>query len=127
MYRPKQWASLARQLAGFAATLNNSEADATSIQNIRSRIESSLEYTPLLNRRQDSTNTSDPTTDYANQAITCADAVDPGNTTTRDGFDAVVDITRRVTKIGKSAIFCTICVLTLALYSQLAPTRAGLW
>ncbi|KAF8750769.1 MEROPS serine peptidase family S33 [Rhizoctonia solani] len=53
---------------------------------------------PLVGR-DNNASTSDPAKVYAYQAITCADAVDAGNSTTKQGFDAIVDITNNYTRM----------------------------
>ncbi|KDN35450.1 hypothetical protein RSAG8_11588, partial [Rhizoctonia solani AG-8 WAC10335] len=48
---------------------------------------------PMAFIRRDNTNSSDPAPDHAYHAITCADAVDAGNSTTKQGFETLVDLT----------------------------------
>ena len=97
LYHPREWPSFAQQLAQISAALNNSTSTA-SMASIRRR---TLDSIQLLDARDNSVNASDPPSDYAYQAITCADAVDPGNATTRDGFNAVVNITQHISGICK--------------------------
>ncbi|KAH7335772.1 TAP-like protein-domain-containing protein [Rhizoctonia solani] len=89
MYHPREWPALAQNLAQISAALSNS-TNSTSTPKARS-----LYYRthPMSFIRRDNANSSDPATDYAYQAITCADAVDAGNSTTKQGFETVVDLT----------------------------------
>ncbi|KAF8598570.1 hypothetical protein BDV93DRAFT_609757 [Ceratobasidium sp. AG-I] len=95
MYHPREWPAFAQNLAQISVALGNSTFTANTTF-IRRR---TLENIQLLNARGNAVNASDPPSDYAYQAITCADAVDPGKTTTRDGFEAVVNITQHVSSM----------------------------
>ncbi|QRW02523.1 Abhydrolase domain-containing protein [Ceratobasidium sp. AG-Ba] len=88
LYEPINWSSSAQSLADFHAALSN----ATSTSKLAQRDF----HWPA---KRDNGNTSDPATDYSYQAITCADAVDMPTTTTRDGFEAVVSLTKNVTRM----------------------------
>ncbi|CAE6414083.1 unnamed protein product [Rhizoctonia solani] len=89
MYHPREWPVLAQNLAQISAALSNS-TNSTGALKARSL---SHNNHPLSLMRRDNANSSDPATDYAYQAITCADAVDPGNSTTKQGFETLVDLT----------------------------------
>ncbi|KAJ1300403.1 hypothetical protein OPQ81_005222 [Rhizoctonia solani] len=90
MYQPRQWPDLAQNLSQISIALSN-RANATSALKARSLAPHENYPTPFM--RRDNANSSDPATDYAYQAITCADAVDAGNSTTKQGFETVVDLT----------------------------------
>ncbi|CAE6357579.1 unnamed protein product [Rhizoctonia solani] len=92
MYQPRTWPGLAQNLAKISAALSGS----TNRLKLRG-LDRQFQPTPLI--RRDDTNTSDPATNYAFQAITCADAVDVGNSTTKQGFETVVDITNNYTRM----------------------------
>ncbi|KAG8761909.1 hypothetical protein FRC11_012319 [Ceratobasidium sp. 423] len=89
MYQPRQWPDLAQNLAQISMALSNS-TNATSTLNAR---DISHRAHPIPFMRRDNTNSSDPATEYAYQAITCADAIDAGNSTTKQGLETVVDLT----------------------------------
>ncbi|KAG8735112.1 hypothetical protein FRC10_010974 [Ceratobasidium sp. 414] len=93
LYRPVDWASNAQLLAGIYATLTNASTSGAIAQR-------DLHWAI----KRDGANTSDPATDYAYQAITCADAIDMPKTTTRDGFDLVVGITQNITRMCESRL-----------------------
>ncbi|KAG8696109.1 hypothetical protein FRC08_007355 [Ceratobasidium sp. 394] len=88
LYKPVDWASDAQMLAGVYTTLSNASVSGT--------IGRRDMHWPI---KRDNTNTTDPATDYAYQAITCADAIDMPKTTTRDGFDVIVSITQNTTRM----------------------------
>ncbi|CAE6402210.1 unnamed protein product [Rhizoctonia solani] len=95
MYEPRKWPALAQDLAQIAVALSNST---NSMSTVKSRVLSpQTQSTPFI--RRDNTNSSDPSPGYVSQAITCADAVDAGNSTTRQGFQTVVDLTDNYTRI----------------------------
>ncbi|CAE6441468.1 unnamed protein product [Rhizoctonia solani] len=95
MYHPKEWPALAQNLAQISAALSSS-TNPTSTQKTRS-LAHQIHSMPFTQR--DNSNSSDPATDYAYQAITCADAVDAGNSTTKQGFETVVDITNNYSRM----------------------------
>ncbi|CAE6492002.1 unnamed protein product, partial [Rhizoctonia solani] len=89
MYHPREWPALAQNLAQISMALSNPTNSMTSL---RARSPSDKIYSiPFI--RRTSTNSSDPATDYVYKAITCADAVDAGNSTTKQGFESLVDLT----------------------------------
>ncbi|KAG8727613.1 hypothetical protein FRC11_012814, partial [Ceratobasidium sp. 423] len=95
MYHPRQWPDLAQNLAQIAMALSNS-TNATSTLKAR---DLSHKTHPMPFMRRNNTNSSDPATEYAYQAITCADAVDAGNSTTKQGFETVVDLTNNYSRM----------------------------
>ncbi|CAE6378531.1 unnamed protein product [Rhizoctonia solani] len=96
LYHPRQWPELAQNLAQISAALSGTTNSSGSIhtRNILRQINPAQ-----LMRRANNSNSSDPATDYAYQAITCADAVDAGNSTTKQGFDTLVDVTNNYTRM----------------------------
>ncbi|CAE6498743.1 unnamed protein product [Rhizoctonia solani] len=95
MYLPRQWPDLAQNLAQISMALSNS---ANSTSTLKAR-DLSRRINPMPFMRRDNTNSSDPATEYAYQAITCADAVDTGNSTTQQVFETVVDLTDNYTRM----------------------------
>jgi hypothetical protein len=94
MYGPSDWPSLAKQLVGIHEFLQNATSTPSSTQAKRSPDTRFIDILP----RQSTNNTSgnQQAIDYAFQGVTCADALDAGNTTTKDVFDFLVYTTRTV-------------------------------
>ncbi|CAE6457439.1 unnamed protein product [Rhizoctonia solani] len=92
MYTPSAWSQLAQNLAGAHEFLEK----AIGAQTTRSLPASSNDALPLQSTT-DSISTNDLLApDYAFHGVTCADAVDPGNTTTQDVFHFLEHVTRTV-------------------------------
>ncbi|CAE6500443.1 unnamed protein product [Rhizoctonia solani] len=95
MYTPTKWPELADQGAQLVAVAQNLSLLSNSTHIKR------LLRAPLfdIDRRQSTTNVTtnrDPAPDYAFQGVTCADAIDAGNITTKNVFDFLVKVTREV-------------------------------
>ncbi|CAE7050036.1 unnamed protein product [Rhizoctonia solani] len=98
MYTPTQWPDLAEQGAQLVAAAQDLSLLSNSTHVKR------LLRAPLvdIDRRQSTTNVTndrDPAPDYAFQGVTCADAIDAGNVTTKDVFDFLVKVTREVSQM----------------------------
>ncbi|GAB1525263.1 hypothetical protein RhiTH_008421 [Rhizoctonia solani] len=94
MYTPRGWPALAEAAAAYAETFRNLSLLSNSPQK-----RWLLEPLSDISRRQASNNgttNNDPAPDYSFQGVTCADAADAGNVTTKDVFDFLVDVTREV-------------------------------
>ncbi|KAG9118282.1 hypothetical protein FRC07_007277 [Ceratobasidium sp. 392] len=115
MYIPKYWSTLAQKLLGISEFL--ASASNTSPNNTRRILEFDMPSPrPFLRRhplaaRQSSSNSSDPAPSYALQAVTCADAIDPGNVTTQILFEELVRVTRKVSPMfgpiwGDGGFYC---------------------
>ena len=91
MYQPTAWPQLAEKLAGWAELLDNLTATATASPTRRSF----TEFLRPVQKRQTANNT-EPAPNYAFQGVTCGDAIDSGNVTTKDVFDLLVQVTRTV-------------------------------
>ncbi|ELU45231.1 TAP-like domain-containing protein [Rhizoctonia solani AG-1 IA] len=102
LYHPRQWPDLAQSLAQISAALSNPTSSSGTHQ-VRD-FSRQVHPVPLVGR-DNNASTSDPAKVYAYQAITCADAVDAGNSTTKQGFDAIVDITNNYTRI-RGEMYC---------------------
>ncbi|CAE6449331.1 hypothetical protein ACGC1H_000201 [Rhizoctonia solani] len=89
MYHPREWPVLAQNLAQISVALLNT-TNSTSTLRARSPSDE-IHSMPFIRRAN--TSSSDTATDYAYKAITCADAVDAGNSTTEQGFETLVDLT----------------------------------
>ncbi|KAG8736012.1 hypothetical protein FRC10_009885 [Ceratobasidium sp. 414] len=99
MYSPKEWPHLASQILNISQFLmNDTGPNNNSPDTKRSPDLPMLRRHPIfpVTRRQNPSNNSDPAPDYALQAVTCADAADPGNVTTKMVFDEMVKVTREV-------------------------------
>ncbi|KDQ17322.1 hypothetical protein BOTBODRAFT_30140 [Botryobasidium botryosum FD-172 SS1] len=101
MENPTQWPELAKALFDMYNQIKTGEAHLTPL------------VRPRLHHRGDnnSTSDSDEAPDYSFQAITCADALDSGNATTRDVFDEIVRVTREVSPLfgpifGDAGFYC---------------------
>ncbi|CAE6509951.1 unnamed protein product [Rhizoctonia solani] len=94
MYTPTQWPELAEQGAQLVAAAQNLSLLSNSTLTKR------LLRAPLFDveRRQSTTN-NDPAPDYSFQGVTCGDAVDAGNVTTKDVFDFLIKVTREVSQM----------------------------
>ncbi|KAL5634901.1 hypothetical protein ACGC1H_002804 [Rhizoctonia solani] len=95
MYKPTKWTELADQGAQLVGVAQNLSLLSNSTHIKR------LLRVPLfdIDRRQNTTNVTtnrDPAPDYAFQGVTCADAIDAGNVTTKNVFDFLVKVTREV-------------------------------
>lgn len=88
MYDPKLWPTIAGYVKRYADILAQNSSNSTK-----------RSLPPLLEKCQ--SNSSDPAPDYSLQAITCADAMDAGNTATKDVFDEMVRVTRDVSQMCK--------------------------
>ncbi|KAJ1300924.1 hypothetical protein OPQ81_003350 [Rhizoctonia solani] len=94
MKTPSEWPELAKLLSSYEDEFRNNSSlpNPTHKRSVRVPIFD-------IGRRTSSNNgttNSDPAPSYAFQGITCADAVDAGNVTTRDVFDFLVKVTREV-------------------------------
>ncbi|CAE6502965.1 unnamed protein product [Rhizoctonia solani] len=89
LYHPREWPALAQNIAQISVALSNS-TNSTGALRARSPSDE-IHSLPFIRRAN--TNSSDPATDSTYIAITCADAVDAGNSTTKQGFETVVDLT----------------------------------
>ncbi|KAG8731172.1 hypothetical protein FRC11_004815, partial [Ceratobasidium sp. 423] len=97
MYTPIEWPKLAEQLTPLIEAVQNisSLSNSTHKRSIRTPVSD-------ISRRQNSNNgttNEDPAPNYAFQGVTCGDAVDPGNVTTKDTFDFLVKVTREVSQM----------------------------
>ncbi|CAE7193805.1 unnamed protein product [Rhizoctonia solani] len=105
MYHPSGWPQLAKDLVEVYKVVHN---ETRTSQTKRSLPEPLIGVSP----RQTANGTnSDPAPDYAFQGVTCADAVDPGDTTTKDVFDFLVEVTRTVSPMfgpqwGEAGFYC---------------------
>ncbi|KAF8753251.1 MEROPS serine peptidase family S33 [Rhizoctonia solani] len=96
MYGPAGWPKLAEDLESIHEFLQNTTSGSSSTQNKRSQPTTLLDIVPRQSTTATATADIDPPPDYAFQGVTCADAVDAGNTTTKDVFDFLVHVTRTV-------------------------------
>lgn len=100
LYSPTSWPDLASELAEFWSTIHGG---ATRKRMLNSATVSSNGLT--TRRRGISKREADPDTfDYALQAITCADAADSGNHTTKDVFNSIIDAARNVSQMCKLGV-----------------------
>ncbi|KAG8720004.1 hypothetical protein FRC09_010255 [Ceratobasidium sp. 395] len=93
MYGPNRWPALATKLQAIRASLKQ-------VMSGSSRRSFELPPWQEITKRQANASNPDesdlPSSTYAIHAITCTDAVDPGDTTTRMVFDEIVRVTREV-------------------------------
>ncbi|KAG9119699.1 hypothetical protein FRC07_005140 [Ceratobasidium sp. 392] len=94
MYQPTTWPKIAEQMATAAQLLKN---QTSGVSNTKRSFNSGASI--LQNRQASNSSNEDPAPDYGFQAITCADAVDAGNTTTKDVFDLLVNVSRTVSQM----------------------------
>lgn len=92
MYTPTTWPKLAEDMAELAGLLDN----LTTTTNPPTRRFFAESLRPVQKRQTSNVNNTDPAPDYSFQGVTCADAIDAGNTTTKDVFDFLVQVTRTV-------------------------------
>ncbi|KAG9124182.1 hypothetical protein FRC07_012567, partial [Ceratobasidium sp. 392] len=102
MYSPMGWPKLAEDLKKkYDFLVSNKQ---TSTKRSTSPLSPRRQYIPTGNvdvqTRQSAPANPDPAPDYSIQAITCADAVDPRNTTTQMVFDEMVRVTRDLGQAG---------------------------
>jgi hypothetical protein len=93
MYSPKGWPKLATDLKDVQDSLATYYSGTSSTKR-------SLKLPETREiKRQATTNDTDPAPTYAIQAITCADSVDAGDTTTKMVFDELVRVTKDVSQM----------------------------
>ncbi|CAE6371345.1 unnamed protein product [Rhizoctonia solani] len=107
MYTPSSWSKLARDLAKAHEFLER----ATGRQTARSLPASLVDTLPLQSAANNISTNDYPAPDYAFQGVTCADATDPGSTSTKDVFDFLVHVTRTVSPMfgpswGDGGFYC---------------------
>ncbi|KAG8721708.1 hypothetical protein FRC09_007499 [Ceratobasidium sp. 395] len=106
MYTPTRWPQLAQDLAELNAAFSN----LTSSTPLKARSLQPMD-SALRNRQTSNSSSEDPAPDYAFQAVTCGDAMDAGNTTTKDVFDFLVYVTQTVSQMfgpwwGDAGLYC---------------------
>ncbi|KAF8699096.1 MEROPS serine peptidase family S33, partial [Rhizoctonia solani] len=111
MYSPAGWPKLAEDLESIHEFLQNTTSGSSSTQTKRSLPTTLLDIVPRQTTTATATADIDPPPDYAFQGVTCADAVDAGNTTTKDVFDFLVHVTRTVSPMfgpswGDGGFYC---------------------
>ncbi|KAG8721739.1 hypothetical protein FRC08_010620 [Ceratobasidium sp. 394] len=113
MYSPTEWPKLAAKLLNISEFLTNHARSNSNTPSTKRVFDLPMLRRPIfpLTRRQNPSNTSDPAPDYAFQAVTCSDGVDPGNVTTKMVFDEMVKVTREVSPMfgpmwGISSFYC---------------------
>ncbi|KEP46988.1 putative hydrolase [Rhizoctonia solani 123E] len=104
MYSPSSWPTLALELAEVA----NEVLDSANHETKRSLPTSPIDMQSAVEKTSAN---ADPAPDYAFQGVTCADALDAGNTTTKDVFDFLVHVTRTVSPMfgpswGDGGFYC---------------------
>ncbi|KAG9122809.1 hypothetical protein FRC07_000645 [Ceratobasidium sp. 392] len=96
MYTPTRWPSLATQL-------HDVRADLVKVMNNPQKRSFDLRSLPEITKRQTNDSNPDksdpPSGNVITRSITCADAVDPGNTTTRMVFDWTIKVAREVSPV----------------------------
>ncbi|CAE7233901.1 unnamed protein product [Rhizoctonia solani] len=107
MYSPTTWPKLAEELAEIYEYLHNE----TSTSQTKRSLSNTKSLLDMLPRQTTNGTDDDPAHIYALQGITCADTVDAGNTTTKDVFDFLVEVTRTVSPMfgpqwGDPGFFC---------------------
>ncbi|KAG8723385.1 hypothetical protein FRC11_002456, partial [Ceratobasidium sp. 423] len=93
LYTPKTWSNLAQALKKVADDIKGSTSPNTT--QAKRWIPGSLNPMDIKHKRDNEPNATE-TRSYAPEAITCGDAQDVGNTTTKDLFDFIVKVTHDV-------------------------------
>ncbi|KAG8707836.1 hypothetical protein FRC11_007094 [Ceratobasidium sp. 423] len=113
MYTPTKWPELAEQGATFVDFFRNiSLLPSSTKRSVGAPIfDIGRRQTANNGTTSNTTTTNDPAPDYAFQGVTCADAVDAGNVTTKDVFDFLVKVTREVSQMfgpmwGDGGLYC---------------------
>ncbi|KAG8717826.1 hypothetical protein FRC08_006555 [Ceratobasidium sp. 394] len=117
LYTPTRWPDLAKELKGMSKFLDNPKSSRPpkkrSFMHPRTWDRHSNGQNNNGNSTDDEGNENDdpPSTDYAFQAIACADAADPGNITTKVVFDSIVDSARTASPIfgqlwNEAGLYC---------------------
>ncbi|CCO33747.1 Putative hydrolase Mb2247c OS=Mycobacterium bovis (strain ATCC BAA-935 / AF2122/97) GN=Mb2247c PE=3 SV=1 [Rhizoctonia solani AG-1 IB] len=104
MYSPTGWPQLAKELVEYIGYLQNLSLLSNSTQKRSPR-------TPLFDLGHRQVSNDEEAVDYSFQGVTCADAIDAGNTTTKDVFDSLVKVTREVSPMfgpswGDAGFYC---------------------
>ncbi|CAE6531988.1 unnamed protein product [Rhizoctonia solani] len=117
LYGPQAWQNLAEYLQNTSDFLRNS----TSVNATATKqwLPNSVNLINNSRKRRDDPNSIEQPTMHAYEGVTCADAQDAGNTTTKDVFDFVVKTTRQV-----SHMFGPIGVTLSGTYCHRWPVRA---
>ncbi|QRW20654.1 Abhydrolase domain-containing protein [Rhizoctonia solani] len=108
MYAPKYWQYTAQELAYYHDILSDTKSFANA---------SHVRRTPITLRRGNNNTSagaitaSDIAPNYSFQGVTCADAIDANNVTTKDVFDMLVNTTRNVSPMfgpiwGDAGFYC---------------------
>ncbi|KAG8702411.1 hypothetical protein FRC09_004743 [Ceratobasidium sp. 395] len=114
MYGPATWRQLAVDLKtrwDHLVTFMSNTSTKRSNQTPEPAQRSTSARNVDVQTRQTTPGNPDPPPDYAFQAITCADAVDPGDVTTKMVFDELVRVTREVSSMfgprgGIAGFYC---------------------
>lgn len=102
MYSPTQWVDLANQLYKLADAMYNGN---TSKKRALERSIMDTAPGPFGLPRKVKRQSDETTYDYAFQAITCADAMDSGNTTTVDIFNEIIYGAQTVSQMCESFLY----------------------
>jgi hypothetical protein len=118
MYSPSSWPSIAEVLASYSDLLSN-----TTISTKARRAEERIIFPGRnTNSTENDTTVDDPAFDYSFQGITCADAIDTVNVTTKDVFDMILSTARNVSPT------CRLSSSTLTVRSLILGVIVGpLW
>ncbi|KDN48830.1 hypothetical protein RSAG8_02817, partial [Rhizoctonia solani AG-8 WAC10335] len=109
MYAPSSWPLLAAELVAVANEVFEKATHGSQAE--RSLPTPLIDTLPLQNTTNTTAPDDDPSPDYAFQIITCVDAVDAGNTTTKEVFDFLLHVARTVSPMfgpqwGDGGFYC---------------------
>ncbi|KDQ17321.1 hypothetical protein BOTBODRAFT_30137 [Botryobasidium botryosum FD-172 SS1] len=109
MYRPTEWPSLAQNLLDMYTQVKTGNAPSTPRPRFKFHRRDSTD--PSTTPTPDPDPTTQPAPSYAFQAITCADAIDSENATTKDVFDEIVRVSRVISPLfgpsfGDAGFYC---------------------
>ncbi|CAE6374803.1 unnamed protein product [Rhizoctonia solani] len=109
MYKPSSWPGFVDRLERFGEDI---DANATLGPQAEQLLPAPLIDMPIIQSTTENSMTDDdPAPDYSFQGVTCADGIDSGNTTTKDVFDFLVNVTRTVSSMfgpqwGDGGLYC---------------------
>ncbi|QRV78194.1 Abhydrolase domain-containing protein [Ceratobasidium sp. AG-Ba] len=121
LYIPARWPNLARDLKNMSNYLDNPQTSRPPKKRSPARPRTRVHWGHANNesprsevsddRSNANQNNDPPRNDYTFQSITCADAADPANVTTKAVFDSLVDSARTVSPVfgelwGDAGFYC---------------------
>ena len=120
LYTPKKWPALASKMYAAANFVYNNVTSPLLPRGLEVSTDLRSPHPfgiPRISRRSQSLN------DWAFQAITCGDAIDSGNTTTKDVFNEIILAS---TTVSEMCMFCRPSCFFMQIFTQSSFSRSFL-